>query len=252
MERDGCRTVTMETRRGVGPRVSALAWRREEVGGSREPASASRRRLGDDPALDRARVRSGRPRRSSRCTTTTSPRRCSEEFAPQFAALLNTMPWDDLDHGEIVVTPGDPAPRVRAHGSRGHEAPHRADARAQRRDLGDDRHHLGAAPAHDPATSCSRACGPTRGAAASANGSRPTCSTACTGSTRTPSGSSTGNADSNGPMLAINKKMGFKQYRWGAEYQISRDKLAERVGLARAGSKRCGRAARFERAASCR
>jgi hypothetical protein len=39
----------------------------------------------------------------------------------------------------------------------------------------------------------------------------------------------TGNADSNGPMLAINKKMGFKRYRWGAEYQISRDKLAERV-----------------------
>ena len=40
---------------------------------------------------------------------------------------------------------------------------------------------------------------------------------------------STGNADSNGPMLAINMKMGFKRHRWGAEYQISRDQLAERV-----------------------
>ena len=40
---------------------------------------------------------------------------------------------------------------------------------------------------------------------------------------------STGNADSNGPMLAINKRMGFKRHRWGAEYQITRDNLAERV-----------------------
>jgi len=28
-----------------------------------------------------------------------------DEYCPQFAALLNTMPWDDLDHGDIVVTP---------------------------------------------------------------------------------------------------------------------------------------------------
>jgi mycothiol synthase len=36
----------------------------------------------------------------------------------------------------------------------------------------------------------------------------------------------TENAGSNGPMLAINTKMGFKQYRAGTEYQIARDKLA--------------------------
>jgi len=28
-----------------------------------------------------------------------------DEYAPQLASLLNTMPWDDLDHGPIVVTP---------------------------------------------------------------------------------------------------------------------------------------------------
>jgi GNAT superfamily N-acetyltransferase len=39
----------------------------------------------------------------------------------------------------------------------------------------------------------------------------------------------TGNAASNAPMLAINKRLGFKEYRAGAEYQISRDKLAARV-----------------------
>jgi GNAT superfamily N-acetyltransferase len=39
----------------------------------------------------------------------------------------------------------------------------------------------------------------------------------------------TGNAASNAPMLAINKRLGFKEYRAGAEYQISRDQLAARV-----------------------
>jgi hypothetical protein len=39
----------------------------------------------------------------------------------------------------------------------------------------------------------------------------------------------TDNAGSNAPMLAINKKLGFKQYRAGTEYQISRDNLAARI-----------------------
>jgi GNAT superfamily N-acetyltransferase len=39
----------------------------------------------------------------------------------------------------------------------------------------------------------------------------------------------TDNAGSNAPMLAINMKMGFKQYRVGTEYQVSRDVLAARL-----------------------
>jgi hypothetical protein len=42
----------------------------------------------------------------------------------------------------------------------------------------------------------------------------------------------TGNAASNAPMLAINKRLGFKEYRAGAEYQISRGRLAARVNRA--------------------
>jgi GNAT superfamily N-acetyltransferase len=38
----------------------------------------------------------------------------------------------------------------------------------------------------------------------------------------------TENARSNAPMLAINMKMGFKQYRVGVEYQVTRDGLAAR------------------------
>jgi hypothetical protein len=36
----------------------------------------------------------------------------------------------------------------------------------------------------------------------------------------------TENAGSNAPMLAINKKLGFKEFRAETEYQISRDNLA--------------------------
>jgi GNAT superfamily N-acetyltransferase len=39
----------------------------------------------------------------------------------------------------------------------------------------------------------------------------------------------TGNAESNGPMLSINRRLGFRQFRAGSEYQISRDRLAEAV-----------------------
>lgn len=40
---------------------------------------------------------------------------------------------------------------------------------------------------------------------------------------------STDNAGSNAPMLAINKRLGFQQYRAGTEYQMDRDKLAARI-----------------------
>jgi GNAT superfamily N-acetyltransferase len=42
----------------------------------------------------------------------------------------------------------------------------------------------------------------------------------------------TGNAESNGPMLSINHRLGFQEYRAGAEYQIIRERLAEVVGKA--------------------
>ena len=40
---------------------------------------------------------------------------------------------------------------------------------------------------------------------------------------------STGNAGSNAPMLTINRAMGFKAYRTAVDYQVSRDWLEERI-----------------------
>ncbi len=40
---------------------------------------------------------------------------------------------------------------------------------------------------------------------------------------------STGNAGSNAPMLAINTRLGFREYRAEAEYQVTRDQLAARI-----------------------
>jgi mycothiol synthase len=39
----------------------------------------------------------------------------------------------------------------------------------------------------------------------------------------------TENGGSNAPMLAINTKLGFKQFLTGSEYQMSRDRLAARL-----------------------
>jgi GNAT superfamily N-acetyltransferase len=48
----------------------------------------------------------------------------------------------------------------------------------------------------------------------------------------------TENAGSNAPMLAINKKLGFKQYRVETEYQVGRDRLADRLKGLPAGRRR--------------
>jgi GNAT superfamily N-acetyltransferase len=150
-----------------------------------------------------------------------------EDYCPQFSTMLNTMPWEQLDHGDIVVTPAHMADwygRLKAQGGTEHlmltreldgvisgitdmtYVPYqptmirqgftgvRADARG--RGLGKWLkaalllHVIAIYPKLEVVV--------------------------------------TENAGSNAPMLGINKKMGFKEYRAGSEYQISRDRLAAR------------------------
>jgi GNAT superfamily N-acetyltransferase len=155
------------------------------------------------------------------------PEEMWEDYCPQFSTMLNTMPWEQLDHGDIVVTPAHMADwyqRVKAEGMTEHlmltrepdgvisgitdmtYAPYkptmihqgftgvRTDARG--RGLGKWLkaalllHVLEIHPKLEVVV--------------------------------------TENAGSNAPMLAINKKMGFKQYRAGSEYQITSDRLRTR------------------------
>jgi len=151
-----------------------------------------------------------------------------EEFAPQLAALLNTMPFDDLDHGEVVIT----AAQLRNW--------------YERMDLLQEVHHLVLTREPDGTISgmTDVAWAPHRPTIVEQmfTGVRPETRGRGIGKwikalmldrihRRYPEVEwiSTGNANSNGPMLAINHKLGFREYRAGIGYQMSRDQLAGRV-----------------------
>lgn len=151
-----------------------------------------------------------------------------DDYAPKLSDLLNTMPWEDLDHGDIVIT--------RDH-------------------MVDFYKRL----ALNQETECTLVTREPDGVISGMTDTRwaPYHRTIIhqgfTGVRREARGRGIGkwikaamllhlrdlypdvrwvvtdNAGSNAPMLAINKKLGFKQYRVGTEYQISRDRLAARV-----------------------
>ncbi len=151
-----------------------------------------------------------------------------EEFAPQFTTLINTVPWEQMDHGDVVVTPeqlrewysrmeirGDLQHAVIAREPDGSIsgmtdvdwAPHRRTIIQQQltavhpdaRGRGLGKWIKAAMLLHI------RALYPDAQWIA------------------------TENAGSNAPMLAINRKLGFEQYRVGTQYQISRERLGWRL-----------------------
>ena len=151
-----------------------------------------------------------------------------DDFAPQLSSMLNTIPFEDLDIGKIVVTPAhmrDFYAQIAISGERLHTiltrepdgvissvtdttwAPHRPTIVDQR--------FTGVRP-----DARGRGLGKWIKAAMLAHLRKlyPEAQWVATE-----------NAGSNGPMLAINKKLGFKQYRAGTEYQISRDDLVARL-----------------------
>jgi GNAT superfamily N-acetyltransferase len=151
-----------------------------------------------------------------------------EEFAPQLTTLLKTIPFEDLDIGEILVTPD-----------------HMRDWYA-RMDLGGELQYTVLTREPDGAISSmtDTTWAPYRRTVVEQRftGVRPDSRGRGLGKwikaamlellrQRHPEIESvvTENAGSNVPMLAINKKLGFKQYRAETEYQISRDTLAARV-----------------------
>lgn len=168
------------------------------------------------------------PRRAPGTTLELYPDRLPEafleEYAPARTRLLNLMPWDDTDHGEIVVTPDDfreMARRLDVSRTEHHtyitrepdgtisgitdmawspENPH---------DM--DQWFTGVDPAYR-----GRGLGKALKAAMLLY---------CAGRYEDLKWIRTGNATTNAAMLAINEALGFEEYRRYTTYQLDRDAL---------------------------
>ena len=150
------------------------------------------------------------------------------DYAPQFSAMLNTIPFEALDHGEIVVTPA----RMREW--------------YQRMELSGEVTHtiitrepdgviygitdVNWAP-HRPAIIHQLFTGVRPDARGRGLGKWIKAAMLLHLRELYPDAEwvATDNAGSNAPMLKINRTLGFKAYRQGTEYQITRDDLAERL-----------------------
>ena len=151
-----------------------------------------------------------------------------EEFAPQYTALLNTVPWEEMDHGDVVVTPEQMREwysRMEIRGDRQHSVvarePDGSISGMTDVDWGPYRKtiiHQQLTAVHPHARG--RGLGKWIKAAMLLH-VRDLYPNALY--------IDTANAGSNAPMLAINRKLGFEQYRVSTEYQISRERLATRL-----------------------
>ncbi len=150
------------------------------------------------------------------------------EYCPAMSAMLNTMPFDDLDHGDIVFTP---------------------EMQRERYDFMDKTggaHHTVLTREPDGSISSVTDIGYQPAQADRVfqyfTGVRPDCRGRGLGKLIKATMLQyirqaypeahwviTGNANSNDPMLAINRRLGFKTYRTGISYQINRDALAARL-----------------------
>ena len=225
MERHGCTTLTTASSEESGHQF--LKW----LGAEGKSAGAENRlQLADvDSAMLRRWVDDG-----ARLSPATRlevydghlPEEMWDDYCPQLSALLNTMPWDDLDHGDIVVTPAQ-----------------FADWHARLDEQGGTEHTM---LTREPDGTISGITDMTYAPykpqfiEQGFTGVRPDARGRGLGKwlkaamllhvrdiypeLRTVA---TGNASSNGPMLAINTKMGFKEHRPGNEYQITLKRLRE-------------------------
>lgn len=223
MRRHGCTTLTADANEESGHRF--LKW----LGAEGKSAGAENRlQLADVGwAMLRRWVEDGAAKSPSTRLEVYDghlPEAMWDEYCPQFAALLNTMPWDDLDHGEITVTPAELADwyaRLDEQGETDFTMLTREPdgsisgitdmTYAPYKPRFIEQGFTGVRP-----DARGRGLGKWLKAAMLLHVSEiyPELHTVATG-----------NASSNVPMLAINKQMGFKEHRAGNEYQITLETL---------------------------
>ncbi len=227
LDRHGCRILNLWTEEDSGH--AFVQW----TGAERKfNAAENRLQLGEvDWAMVRSWIEDGEarsPETRLEIYDGPIPEPMRDEYAAQLTVLLNTIPFEDLDHGEIVVTPEQMADwfaRQAATQTTEHTVVAREPdgAISGITDVSWTEHlptfveqlFTGVRP-------------DTRG-----RGIGKWIKAAMLEKIRReyPQVTSviTGNATSNDPMLSINHRLGFKQFRAGSEYQISRDRLAERL-----------------------
>ena len=150
------------------------------------------------------------------------------EFAPQFTNLLNTIPFEDLDHGEIVVTPEELkhwAARMEAVGEKPHTALMREPdgTMSALTDVTWGRHR--------PQLVQQQFTGVNPQARGRGIGKWIKAAMLLHIRELYPDARwiATENAGSNAPMRAINRMLGFQKYRIVTTYQVKLDRLVEKV-----------------------
>jgi mycothiol synthase len=151
-----------------------------------------------------------------------------EEFAPQLSVMLNTIPMENLDIGDIVVTPDQMRDDYQRHELTG-DLLHTVLAREPDRTISAIT-DVSWAP-YRPTIAHQQFTGVLPAARGRGLGKwiKAAMLLHLRGLYPDMQWISTDNAGSNAPMLAINKKLGFKQYRSATEYQITREQLAARL-----------------------
>jgi GNAT superfamily N-acetyltransferase len=227
MDRHGCTTVGLWAEEDSGHEF--LKW----VGAEPKLANIeSRVKLSevDWPMLERwvAEGEARSPKTKLEIYDGPLPEEMRADYAPQLSSMLNTIPFEALDHGEIVITPE----RMREWYARmeiGGEKLHTVMTRepdgvvsgvtdtnwAPYRPANIHQQFTGVRP-----DARGRGLGKWIKAAMLLHLRKvyPDAEYVVTD-----------NAGSNAPMLQINRMMGFKPYRTGTDYQITRDRLAERL-----------------------
>jgi len=151
-----------------------------------------------------------------------------QDYAPQLSSLLNTIPFENLDFGEIVLTP-DHMREYYARLEIGHDQLHTIVTREPNGVISAIT-DTSWAP-HRPTVIEQRFTGVRPDARGRGLGKWIKAAMLAHVHQLHPEAEwvTTENAGSNAPMLAINKKLGFKEFRAATEYQIGRDDLAARI-----------------------
>jgi GNAT superfamily N-acetyltransferase len=156
------------------------------------------------------------------------PEAMRAEYATQMSSLLNTIPFEQLDHGEIVITPAQMAEWFQRMAAV-QETNHTMVTREADGSLSGMTSVTWCA--HTPAVVHQQFTGVRPDARGRGIGKWLKAAMLRRVHELYPEARwiSTYNATSNDPMLAINHALGFRRHHAGAEYQISRDDLAKRI-----------------------